>query len=475
MHLSGLVLDVYDDCGGSTLKSIYPTRDDVPVTVKTAHALTDDERERLPDDVFALILDNGESGVLRKYACIDRGNTELAVAYFLQNKDKLPLEAQKVAASNLATACSWYEMIPPLELLKVAGIGQIGGKIMGVAGAAIPALGTLQGLSGTASDISGGLQRAKQSRGLIDPNLIKGAEVAGTPIMPLQESTDKSSPKYKTTVKNAAIGHLVQGKEKHPQSERSAALAQNRLHTEKNPAPLQQKQLKPYVNVQGAEPPSPTKVKVSHYALHGRYPLDSFEQVKCASAYFDEYWARFSPEDRHEYCTNMVREADALRIPVSDMARKYGSSKYASVEEVMLSLDTRRPLLQEEDTKLLSKLAAAMPTVDPEIFAMALSEFDKRVGLHHYYDSNVADPFFTTFGGTKVAEYSFSVGSDYVNEDRLKEFAIAGYALLKKRFGEDIANEFQKDPIGIFESMPLEQKKVISRLATDPQPTRGDS
>ena len=67
---------------------------------------------------------------LRKYACIDSGNTALAVEYFMKTAHKLPLEAQKVAAENLVTACGWYGIEPPEALQKVALMGAMMGAMM---------------------------------------------------------------------------------------------------------------------------------------------------------------------------------------------------------------------------------------------------------------------------------------------------------------------------------------------------------
>ena len=117
--LSGLVLDHYDDVKGEILKSIFPTMAAVPEIIKEAHALTQAERCTLPLDVFALELVEG-SVHLRKYACIDAGNTALSVEYFLKTAAKLPVEAQKVAAANLVTACGWYGIVPPVALEKLA-------------------------------------------------------------------------------------------------------------------------------------------------------------------------------------------------------------------------------------------------------------------------------------------------------------------------------------------------------------------
>jgi hypothetical protein len=121
--LSGLVLDVYDDRDGWVVKDIWPTLADVPELVKQAQRLTAEDREVLPDDLYALVLHDGPV-TLRKYACADPGNTWLSVHYFLKTAHKLPEEAQKVAASNLHTACGWYALEPPEELKKIAlGLG----------------------------------------------------------------------------------------------------------------------------------------------------------------------------------------------------------------------------------------------------------------------------------------------------------------------------------------------------------------
>lgn len=117
--LSGLVLDVYDDPSGEVLRAIFPRYEQVPELIKSAHVVTPDERAQLPDDLFALVLEDGPVE-LRKYACIDAGNTALAVEYFMQLRHKLPEEAQKVAAANLEVACGWYDIDPPEELQKVA-------------------------------------------------------------------------------------------------------------------------------------------------------------------------------------------------------------------------------------------------------------------------------------------------------------------------------------------------------------------
>jgi hypothetical protein len=210
----------------------------------------------------------------------------------------------------------------------------------------------------------------------------------------------------------------------------------------------------------------------------GRYPLDSYEQVKTACTYFQEWGRRFTPEHRHEYCANLVKRASSLGISVTEEISKYGSVTYASSAELELALAGRASVTSSDEHRaLLESIKVAQPTVEPEVFARLLSEFDKLAGIAHLYDAEIYDPFFTTFGvkaatdtGVK-SELSDSpsgaliIGNDYVTAKNLKEFALTGLASLPM-YKEEFYTKFRKDPIGTFNSLPLDQKKQIARLAS---------
>jgi hypothetical protein len=114
---TGEILDFYDDPTGLVLKRKLAAAQ-VPDYVRAAECVTPEKLASLPDDAFALVLvDQGKK--LRKYACVDQGNTALSVIYFLDNQGKLTKEAQYVAATNLCVACEAFGVEPPL-LLKAA-------------------------------------------------------------------------------------------------------------------------------------------------------------------------------------------------------------------------------------------------------------------------------------------------------------------------------------------------------------------
>lgn len=146
--LSGLVLDRYDDVDGDIIASLPG----VEVLVKKAHAFTHDELGRLPDETFAVILQDGDT-TMKKFSMADAGNTALSVIYFLETGHKLPAEAQKVAAANLVRGCGWYGIPVSDELEKVAlGIGTLMGATM-IPGAVRESKNNLQAVQGTGGGI----------------------------------------------------------------------------------------------------------------------------------------------------------------------------------------------------------------------------------------------------------------------------------------------------------------------------------
>lgn len=486
MHTSGLVLDVYDDALGEQLKLFFNSPSDVPGFVKQAHAISPSDHGRLPDDAFALVMVN-EGEKLRKYACIDEGNTALSVLYFLKNAHKLPDEARVRTAENLKVASGWYGLDVPAELEKEAGIigGMVANKIkndpLGTAltVATAPALvrGTKQGISANMArvrqgeaegGVEGGMERIAEA--------FKVAELSGTATMPISKdpvTEDDAGPEH-TIKKTSTAGRLVQGH----RGETSVLPGVAPGVAGKNPEKLPQ-HMNPVVDVTGKEPrKESTEKKASRYALpsYGKYPLDSYEQVKKAAAYFGDYCDHMEPVDRHEFCVNLVKRASELSIPLEDRARKYGSETYAPQTEIKTAFTMRRSLLQDPaEMALLDKVAQVLPTLHPSDFVAVLEEFDKTAGLHHHYDSHVYDPYYSTFGFTKTAEedsatWSDVVGNYHVTGRELENCALSQFARLQKQFGEDFAMEFKKDPIGIYKSMPVEQKILIIRIATENAP-----
>ena len=482
MQTSGLVLDIYDDFNGETLRSLYPTPDTLSEGVKTASNLNG-ARDQLPDDVFALVMvNNGEK--LRKYACVDPGNTELSVAYFLKNAHKLPIEAQKTAAENLITASGWYDLAVPEELVKKAGLG---GELLGSAAEMLPGgIGKAVGLARTAMGAGGAIKNNMAAAGQAGGQLMstfKGAEVNGTMTAPMEEPGKLSPTPSKTTInKTARVGHLVSASK----SDHEEMLQENSAIAGEGPKSLPQaKHLHPTVDVTNAKPPTyVTEKKANLYALPGRYPIDSYAQVKAASAYFGEHYKLFAPEERREYAVNLMKQASAMAIDVPDIARKYGAQGLAPEFEIKIAFDARRSELQAypdvlrvldavEDVILTqggAKLASL--ALHPVEACALLSEFDKDTGLNRSYDKTIPDPYLSIFGEKTASKAAWSdiIGNDMITYSDLKRLAHVGTHTVRDTFGEDFQEEFRKDPIGVYESLPRDQKKMVIHMAQGTAP-----
>lgn len=470
MRTAGLVLDFYDDPDKGILKSAFPTIDAVPDLVKTAHFLTPEQLDVLRDEGYALILEN-EGKVLRKFACVDGGNTFLSALYLERNHEKLPSEAVKVAAANIISACEQFGVEPTPFLKEAAKSGmsrkrdpmqqpyvgdesdwasrtnlnsgvqgsQAGGRVMDT----VSTMKTASNWSVGKSALQGGVGGAALGAGI-------GAIGAG------------KGNRKKGAVKGALIGGGVG----------AAANAGAAAHLNRKGIPMPGTKVASVrrVDVSGLEPEVRTKTKTASRLALGRYPLDSFADVEAAVRYFDERHVEMDPADRHEYAVKTASRADELGIATSDLLDRYGSTEYAP--DVDAHIANRRaqvddPKIRELYTELQEKRAAFEPTE----FVEKLAEIDEIAGLNWYYGGAVADPYFATFGGRgveKAAGWSWQDGmGTYVTEAQLKNLATNGRQSMTKSFSDDLVDGFQKDPVKIFESLPATTKVLIARLAND--------
>ena len=148
--LSGISLDYYDD------PAAFPEATEL---LKTA-SVTSTQLRDLPDHLFAMVVRDG-SQQMRKFACCDAANTAVSIGAFLTNVDKMPEKVASQVSRNLVEACSWYDLVPPAPLLKVA--------------LALPSLGTAMTLAGAALTVPGAV---KETSRLMRQNKDLGGAIA---------------------------------------------------------------------------------------------------------------------------------------------------------------------------------------------------------------------------------------------------------------------------------------------------------
>jgi hypothetical protein len=92
--------------------------------IKQAKKLTPEERAKLPDSVFGLVVTDPKTGKkIRKYPMPDEGHVRAAIKYFVQNYKNYPIEWRKQIASKIVERAKKFgiEVEHPV-ILKYAGV-----------------------------------------------------------------------------------------------------------------------------------------------------------------------------------------------------------------------------------------------------------------------------------------------------------------------------------------------------------------
>ena len=415
---TGSVIDFYDDPSGTVLKTKLAFAQ-LPAYIRQADYQSEEKLAALPDDAFALVMvDQGHK--IRKFACVDKGNTALSALYFLENKDKLPEEAQKVAAANLVEYCQAFQIEPPYQLQKLSAHVRVthAGKTMPTA------------------------ERGKLAKELFGGKK-KSADLTGSNVMPLQSNPNKEADED----------------------------SQLKATDEKRAAAL-------YVDITGKSPP-PRLEKRAHTRFcleklgQGRFPIDSYGEVLDANKWFEENGKSLHPKERREYCTKLAARAEELHISVTDNIRKYAGKNFAPADDVRASVCTRMQFWVDDAPErdalkgMLDKYASA----SPDQFCKDLTAFDVQHGLDQYWDDFIVDPVACVFGMEKTAEWLWEQGADKLTEDALHEGVYDSQKIhaIKAKFGPELASELVEKPSEVFDSLPLDSKRIIARILNDTQ------
>jgi hypothetical protein len=220
--------------------------------------------------------------------------------------------------------------------------------------------------------------------------------------------------------------------------------------------------------VVGKEHDLPTKDFALNTGDIHKYAMPTVDHVTLAAAHFNKYAEKYEPRTRRDLAKNIVKRAADLKCDVSnfDAISKYGYANYNPRLRDYLEFRKEHLAEDQKGREVLDKMAAYIKSISPDEFATHLEEFDKRAGLTKFYDNGIPDAYESTF---KVA----SDGSDdiihEVDDDNIgtgKEIkAVAQNPVLLKYLGKSFTEEFQKDPINIFESLPKTEKVIIIQIA----------
>ena len=187
-----------------------------------------------------------------------------------------------------------------------------------------------------------------------------------------------------------------------------------------------------------------------------------FDLLKVA----DMKWFDLDPYDKHEIAVHLCKVASEEGATIPPHIFQYGGTTLNPHFERLMGARlgyVRDPEIAE-DYDRLGKIAGVM---NPEEVVEALFMLDDSAGLVQRYGTRLPDPLLCVYGQEKQAGWAWSSGSDYINEDLLTNFAAS--QLSKARiiglFSDELALKFRKAPVATFKGLPLEQQRILSRMA----------
>jgi len=218
---------------------------------------------------------------------------------------------------------------------------------------------------------------------------------------------------------------------------------------------------------------------VADFALvkegQAKYPINTFDRLTRAVDYFGRHEMEFNPEDRMQYCTKVAAKINEIGLEVPAHIRKYANAirdNYA----VAIAISRRAeaiPAYSDHQATLvgIAKEASAMPG---EFLVAVFEEFDKMAGIDDSWDlpNGVPNPVLSVYREKKAEsgdDYIWDHGNDRLTGLALNRFSAEGDArkMLSDLLSVDQVDEFVKNPIPIFESLPDPQKIQIARIVTD--------
>lgn len=471
-----LRLDIYDDPGATVLRDALGGKA-LPAKLASTTLLSPQDLAALPDRLFAMVGTCGGEQ-LRKFAMHDEAHLGTSILYFLANNGKLPEPTQQKIASNLVNACSWYDLDPPEKLVKIALIGMLNA---GLGLMAAPAklreehqksqanMDAFRAAQASGAKVAGTGRTVTSDAG--DPKAWEALEREFGGAGPLARRNDEFNGEYPNPfdAKVANTSGTELGAHGALKSDPRGATPASRMAVAAKTSSWQ------YVGEIPVPGQKPTKLAARHFALpHEQlYPIDTVDQVKQASAYFEENFREFDGPQKRAFAVTVAQRAADLGVKVAGKIVSYGGEYYGSyiVPELegrirafegtaktaayQLLLDRRADIPAPVMVEMLKK--ADRETRVDEHYGRAVTGF--REPLLAVYEKSAADHD-AEFG----TQFSWTHKGHHVSEDTLNLYSVKSPEI-DHVFGTGFSLRFQREPVKAFRSLPDDQKVLLSRLA----------
>jgi hypothetical protein len=196
-----------------------------------------------------------------------------------------------------------------------------------------------------------------------------------------------------------------------------------------------------------------------------QYAFATPDHLKVACAFFEAQHEKIPLDLRHKYAAQIQRRSQEFGLGLQGgTVAKYASDHYSP--HVDAHIAARMNLLQSnnEQRGRLEKIAGMKRSLTPSHFAQVLHAFDKTAKLNRYYGGALTDPFLATFGrqADPYTGYRIKLASSReLTHEELRSIVGSRFDKIAEYFGRTIAEEMKKDPVAIFDSLPMDAKEII--------------
>lgn len=407
--MSNAVLDIQDDRGAL----LALVGDAIPENIKQA-TVTDLDVATAPDDLFALVIERPGHPNLRKFACSDGPTTYVSALYLANTYRNLTPAAVKTAANSLLQAADVYGIALPDDVAKLAATG---------------GLTPFEEPEVKEASLDEMLKMVRIRRQ--ENKLRKTADLTGTELMPVGPTKSPTNAAKKLA---AVSNHVVWSGPTVAEIEPPLRIVRDEVKT----------------------------------AGGNAYPLDKMRDILELEHTFTNRITEIPADDRVKVACALVERERDLGVPSGAGALKYAGRSFRTARELEQALWSRTTMAQRarKDASGYTKLAAIR---DPQEYAEKLAEVDRSLGLDREWDRGLEDPWAATLSSKKEAEVIYNKNGVFVSDHQLERMAAKEpKKVLCAILEEDMVEEFIKDPVGVFRSMPEPMKQAIGRLANDP-------
>jgi len=416
------VLDVYDDAG--RLLSEPDVLGSLPGSIKTASLPTMEELDAMPDDLFALVIDRTGQPPLRKFACVDGPSTFVSALYLGHTYRTLTPDGVKLAARNLSEAARMYGVeLPALvgELEKTGGLEVLREP---------EEVKVAEQHRSCVEDTIEALREARKERRMQK----KEGDLTGTEAMPV----GVTKPSRAAAKKLASQGNRI----------RLGGLTVEELE----PAPRTLERF--------------CQVKEGSGSV---YPLDNLADIMELERTFRSNVTKIAVEDRPTLAEALAERERSIGLTPGDTVLKYAGDSYQPETQLLRAFDARKTAAWRRrlDHEVYDRLLADRPD-DAREFAAKLAAADIALGMDDEWDRGLVDPWAAVLSSTKQADIIYNRNGVFVSDNQVKRLAEREpRKVLGAVLDPDIVEEFIRDPVTVFNSLPDPVKQAVGRLAND--------